>query len=107
MISCYVLQHDGDGLATLARDQFGNALTRKNNFSRLDRDVADGTGHSAAGLMDQESRIGETETTLGGCREIQMSGGTTSPRASYHSHRGPHGADQVVISIARFKVAPG
>src|SRR5258708_28005409 len=107
MISCYILQHDGDGLATLARDQFGNALTRKDNFSRLDRDVAGGTGHSAAGLMDQESRIGETETTLAGCRQIRMSGGTSYPSASYHSHRGPHEADQVVNSVARFKVAAG
>jgi hypothetical protein len=107
MISGYVLQHDGDGLATLARDQFGNALTRKDNFSRLDRDVAGGTGHSAAGLMDQESRIGETETTLAGCREIHMSGGASYPSASYHSHRGPHEADQVVNSVARFKVAAG
>src|SRR5258708_38720281 len=96
MISGYVLQHDGDGLATLARDQFGNALTRKDNFSRLDRDVAGGTRHSAAGLMDEEARIGQTETALARGRQIPMSGGTFYPSTSSPSHRGPHAGDQVV-----------
>src|SRR5258708_33271841 len=95
MISGYVLQHDGDGLATLARDQFGNALTRKDNFSRLDRDVAGGTRHSAAGLMGEEARIGQTETALARCRQVHMSGGPSYPSPSHHSHRGPPRAGQV------------
>src|ERR1700723_1737426 len=100
-----VFQYDVDRLSGLACDQFGNAPTRQHDFPRLNCDVTGRTGHSAARLMNQESRIRQTESALTGCCEIHVGGGTPHPTAAYHPNGRADEADEVVNGVARFEVA--